>query len=213
MPYPFSLPPMPYPYTALEPHIDAQTMEIHHTRHHQAYVNNLNAALEKHPELQGWTLEQLLRRINEVPEDIRTAVRNHGGGHANHTLFWDIMGPGGGGQPTGALAEAINRHFESFEKFKEQLSQVAIARFGSGWGWLAVNANGGLEVFSLPNQDSPLMEGKIPILGVDVWEHAYYLKYQWRRPDYVAAWWNTINWANVARRYEAALKGSAALDQ
>jgi Fe-Mn family superoxide dismutase len=213
MPYPFKLPDMPYPYNALEPHIDAQTMEIHHTRHHQAYVNNLNAALEKHPELQGWTLEQLLRRINEVPEDIRTAVRNHGGGHANHTLFWDIMGPGGGGQPTGTLAEAINRHFESFEKFKEQLTQVAIARFGSGWGWLAVNSSGGLEVFSTANQDSPLMEGKVPILGVDVWEHAYYLKYQWRRPDYVAAWWNTINWANVARRYEAALKGSAGLDQ
>ncbi len=213
MPYPFTLPPMPYPYNVLEPHIDAQTMEIHHTRHHQAYVNNLNAALEKHPELQGWTLEQLLRRINEVPEDIRTAVRNHGGGHANHTLFWHIMGPGGGGQPGGELAEAINRHFESFEKFKERLSQVAVAHFGSGWGWLVVNPDGSLEVFSRPNQDSPLMEGKVPILGVDVWEHAYYLKYQWRRPDYVAAWWNTINWANVARRYEAALKGSAALDQ
>ena len=210
---PFSLPPLPYPTNALEPHIDAQTMEIHHDRHHGAYVNNLNAALEKHPQLQSWSLEELLRKISSVPEDIRTAVRNHGGGHANHTLFWDIMGPGGGGQPSGALAEAINRTFGSFDQFKQQLSQAAIGRFGSGWGWLTVDANGNLQVESSQNQDSPLMEGRIPILGVDVWEHAYYLKYQWRRPDYVAAWWNTINWANVARRYEAALRGQALLPQ
>jgi len=210
---PFSLPPLPYPANALEPHIDAQTMEIHHDRHHGAYVNNLNAALEKHPQLQSWSLEELLRKISSVPEDIRTAVRNHGGGHANHTLFWDIMGPGGGGQPSGALAEAINRTFGSFDQFKQQLSQAAIGRFGSGWGWLTVDANGNLQVESSQNQDSPLMEGRIPILGVDVWEHAYYLKYQWRRPDYVAAWWNTINWANVARRYEAALRGQALLPQ
>ncbi|HEY8476213.1 MAG TPA: superoxide dismutase [Chloroflexota bacterium] len=210
---PFSLPPLPYPANALEPHIDAQTMEIHHDRHHGAYVNNLNAALEKHPQLQSWSLEELLRKITSVPEDIRTAVRNQGGGHANHTLFWDIMGPGGGGQPSGALAEAINRTFGSFDQFKQQLSQAAIGRFGSGWGWLTVDANGNLQVESSQNQDSPLMEGRIPILGVDVWEHAYYLKYQWRRPDYVAAWWNTINWANVARRYEAALRGQALLPQ
>ena len=211
MAYPFQLPPVPYPYNALEPHSDAQTMEIHHTRHHGAYVNNLNAALEKHPELQSWSLEQLLRNITAVPEDIRTAVRNHGGGHANHTLFWDIMGPGGGGQPTGALADAIAQTFGSFDRFKEQLSQAAIGRFGSGWGWLTVDANGRLVIESTQNQDSPLMEGRIPILGVDVWEHAYYLKYQWRRPEYVAAWWNTINWASVARRYEAALRGQALL--
>jgi superoxide dismutase, Fe-Mn family len=200
-----SLPPLPYDYAALEPHIDRQTMEIHYTKHHQAYVNNLNAALDKHPELYQKSLEDLLRQIDRVPEDIRTTVRNNAGGHHNHSLFWTIMKPkgGGGGEPSGALADAIKKTFGDFAKFKEQLSNAGVSRFGSGWAWLAV-AGGKLEVFSTPNQDSPLMEGKIPILGLDVWEHAYYLKYQNRRPDYIAAWWNVVNWAEVAKRYEQA---------
>ena len=200
------LPALPYPYNALEPHIDALTMEIHHSRHHATYVNNLNAALEGHPELQEKSIEDLLRNLNEVPESIRTAVRNNGGGHANHSLFWQIMSPNGGGQPTGELAEAINRTFGSFEKFKEEFTKAALTRFGSGLAWLVVKPNGSLAVYSLPNQDSPYMEGDTPILGLDVWEHAYYLKYQNKRPDYVAAWWNVVNWDEVNKRYLAAKK-------
>lgn len=198
-----TLPALPYDYAALEPHIDRQTMEIHHTKHHQAYVNNLNAALEKHAQLYQKPLEELLRGIDSVPEDIRTTVRNNGGGHHNHSLFWTIMRPNGGGEPTGALADAIRNSLGGFAKFKELLSNAAVSRFGSGWAWLTVT-NGKLEVLSTPNQDSPLMEGKTPILGLDVWEHAYYLKYQNRRPDYINAWWNLVNWQEVAKRFEAA---------
>ncbi len=200
------LPALPYPYDALEPYIDARTMEIHHTKHHQGYVNKLNAALEKYPDLQKVPLEELLRNIASVPEDIRTAVRNNGGGHANHSLFWTIMGPNGGGQPSGALAAAIEAAFGSFDAFKEAFSQAAATRFGSGWAWLVVDAFGNLKVYSTPNQDSPYMDGFTPILGLDVWEHAYYLKYQNRRPEYIQNWWNVVNWDEVARRYEAAKK-------
>lgn len=200
-----TLPPLPYPYDALEPHIDARTMEIHHTKHHQAYVNNLNSALEKYPELQDKPVEELLRNINSVPEDIRTAVRNNGGGHANHSLFWTIMSPNGGGAPTGELADAINTAFGSFEAFKEQFSKAAATRFGSGWAWLALTAFGKLIVYSTPNQDSPYMDGYTPLLGLDVWEHAYYLNYQNRRADYIAAWWNVVNWEQVAKNYAEAL--------
>jgi superoxide dismutase, Fe-Mn family len=198
------LPKLPYGYDALEPHIDARTMEIHHTKHHAAYVTNLNAALDKHPELEERSLEDLLRGIDQVPEDIRAAVRNHGGGHHNHSLFWEVMGAGGGGgAPSGKLGDALMSAFGSFEAFKEKLTDAAAKRFGSGWGWLVTNG-GRLEVTSTANQDSPLMEGKVPLLGVDVWEHAYYLKYQNRRPDYLQAWWNVVNWAEVGRRFEAA---------
>jgi len=197
------LPPLPYPYTALEPHIDARTMEIHHTKHHQAYITNLNAALEKAPELKQKSLEDLLRGIQQVPEAIRTAVRNHGGGHANHTLFWQIMAPKGGGKPSGPLAEGINAAFGGFDGFKEKFAAAAAGRFGSGWAWLLVD-KGKLTIESTANQDSPLMEGKTPLLGLDVWEHAYYLLYQNRRPDYITAWWNVVNWAEVARRFDAA---------
>ena len=200
----YQLPPLPYDYNALEPHIDEQTMRIHHDRHHATYVNNVNAALEKYPALQNKPIEELLRQIDQVPEDIRTAVRNNGGGHANHSLFWEIMSPRGGGQPSGALAEAINKAFGSFESFKEQFTKTATTHFGSGWAWLVVDEKGDLQVYSLPNQDSPYMKGHTPILGLDVWEHAYYLKYQNRRPDYIAAWWNVVNWDEVARRYEKA---------
>ena len=199
------LPPLPYEYAALEPHIDAQTMQIHHAKHHQAYVNNLNAALDKHPELFQWTLEDLLRKINQIPEDIRTAVRNNGGGHHNHSLFWTIMGPKGGGEPTGALADALKKTFGGIDKLKEQLAAAATSRFGSGWAWLVVSG-GKLEVVSTANQDSPLMDGKVPILGLDVWEHAYYLKHQNRRPDYIAAWWNVVNWTEVAKRFTEQLR-------
>jgi Fe-Mn family superoxide dismutase len=195
-----SLPPLPYDYNALEPHIDEQTMRIHHDKHHAAYVNNLNAALEKHPELQGKSVEDLVKGIATVPEDIRAAVRNNGGGHVNHTMFWEIMGPGGGGAPTGAIGEAINSTFGDFEKFKSQVNDAGAKRFGSGWAWL-VDVGGKLVIESTANQDSPLMEGKKPILGVDVWEHAYYLKYQNRRPDYLAAWWGTVNWGAVNKRF------------
>jgi Fe-Mn family superoxide dismutase len=201
------LPELPYDFAALEPHIDAQTMQIHHGKHHQAYVTNLNNALSKHPELFAKNLDELLRGINSVPEDIRTTVRNNGGGHHNHSLFWTIMAPagkGGGGEPSGQLADAIKRTFGDFAKFKEQLSTAATSQFGSGWAWLTV-IDGKLEVAGRPNQDSPLMDNKIPVLGLDVWEHAYYLKYQNRRPEYVTAWWNVVNWQEVARRYEAAL--------
>ncbi|QIA26241.1 superoxide dismutase [Thermaerobacter sp. PB12/4term] len=200
----YQLPPLPYDYNALEPHIDEQTMRIHHDRHHATYVNNVNAALEKYPELQDKPIDELLRQIDQVPEDIRTAVRNNGGGHANHSLFWEIMSPNGGGQPTGALAEAINKAFGSFDAFKDQFTKTATTHFGSGWAWLVVDEKGDLQVYSLPNQDSPYMKGHTPILGLDVWEHAYYLKYQNKRPDYVAAWWNVVNWDEVARRYQQA---------
>jgi Fe-Mn family superoxide dismutase len=196
----FELPALPYAYNALEPHIDEQTMRIHHDKHHGTYVTNLNAAIEKHANLAGKSVEDLLRSINSIPEDIRTAVRNNGGGHANHTMFWEIMGPGGGGAPSGALGDAINSTFGSFDAFKDQVNKAALARFGSGWAWL-VDSGGKLSVESSANQDSPLMEGKKPILGIDVWEHAYYLKYQNRRADYCGAWWNTINWQAVAKRF------------
>jgi len=198
------LPPLPYDYNALEPHIDEQTMRIHHDRHHATYVNNLNAALEGHADLAALSIEELLRGIDRVPEAIRTAVRNNGGGHANHTLFWEIMKPGGSQQPSGELAEAIDRTFGSFDQFKEEFSKAAAGRFGSGWAWLVVDAEGSLKVYSTANQDSPYMQGDVPILGIDVWEHAYYLKYQNRRPDYIQAWWNVVNWDEVGRRYAAA---------
>jgi Fe-Mn family superoxide dismutase len=193
------LPALPYAPDALEPHIDAQTMQIHHGKHHAAYVNNLNAALEKFPELQGKSAEDLIKDLSAVPEAIRTAVRNNGGGHVNHTMFWQIMGPGGGGTPTGKVAEAINSAFGSFDTFKDQMNKGGAGRFGSGWVWLVDNG-GTLAVESTANQDSPLMEGKRPIFGIDVWEHAYYLKYQNRRPDYLSAWWNVVNWNEVAKR-------------
>jgi Fe-Mn family superoxide dismutase len=196
----FQLPPLPYAFDALEPHIDAKTMEIHHDKHHAAYVNNLNTALEKYPNLQSKSIEALLREINSVPEDIRTAVRNNGGGHMNHAMFWQIMAPKAGGEPTGALADAINKSFSSFAAFKEQFAKAAAGRFGSGWAWL-INDGGKLSIESTANQDQPIMEGKVAILGLDVWEHAYYLKYQNRRPDYVTAWWNVVNWPEVAKRF------------
>jgi Fe-Mn family superoxide dismutase len=202
---PFEVPPLRYDFGALEPHIDAKTMEIHHDKHHAAYVTNLNKALESQPELQKKSIEDLLRGIDSVPEGIRTAVRNHGGGHANHTLFWEVIGPNGGGKPKGDVAAAIDSAFGGFDQLKEKLSAAAVGQFGSGWGWLVVS-NRKLEVISLPNQDSPLMQGKTPILGVDVWEHAYYLKYQNRRPDYVSAWWNTVNWDSVAKRFADATR-------
>ncbi|HEY4215706.1 MAG TPA: superoxide dismutase [Gemmatimonadaceae bacterium] len=198
----FTLPALPYAYDALEPHIDAKTMEIHHSKHHQAYVNNLNAAIEKAPELQGKSLDELMKGINSVPEAVRTAVRNNGGGHWNHSMFWEIMGPGKGGEPTGKLADAIKSAFGDLAKMKEQFAAAGGSRFGSGWAWL-VTDGGKLSIISTPNQDNPLMEGKTAILGVDVWEHAYYLKYQNRRPDYIAAWWNVVNWDAVATRYGA----------
>ncbi len=204
MGYPFKLPDLGYAYDALEPHIDARTMEIHHTKHHQAYVNNLNAALEKHPYLHGASLETLLRNLAALPAEIQTAVRNNGGGHANHSLFWEVIAPGGSSEPTGALAQAIQEAFGSFEAFKEQFAKAAATRFGSGWAWLAVDAFGKLHVFSTANQDSPLMQGFTPILGLDVWEHAYYLKYQNRRPEYIQAFWNVVNWDVVAQKYAAA---------
>ncbi|MFL6263917.1 MAG: superoxide dismutase [Thermoanaerobaculia bacterium] len=200
---PYQLPALPYAFDALEPHIDAKTMEIHHDKHHATYVNKLNEATASHPDLQAKPVEDLLRGIDQVPEQIRGAVRNHGGGHANHSLFWQIMGPNAGGTPSGDLADAIQQAFGSFESCKEKLTNAAANQFGSGWGWLVVSG-GKLDVIARPNQDSPLMEGKTPILGVDVWEHAYYLRYQNRRPDYLAAWWSTINWPEVAKRYSAA---------
>lgn len=199
---PFTLPPLPYPYDALEPYIDKMTMEIHHTKHHAAYVNNLNKALESAPGLAHKSLEELLaNNCAIVPEKIRTAVRNHGGGHINHSFFWEIMGPKAGGQPTGKIAQAITQTFGSFERFKELFTQAALDRFGSGWAWLVLTPDKKLEVYSTANQDSPLMEGKTPIVGLDVWEHAYYLKYQNRRADYVQAWWNVVNWAAVEKRF------------
>ena len=195
----FTLPPLPYAFDALEPHIDAQTMQIHHGKHHQAYVNNLNAAIEKAPELAGKSLDDLMKNINTVPEAVRTAVRNNGGGHWNHSFFWELMGPKAGGEPTGKLADAIKSAFGDFAKFKEQFAAAAAGRFGSGWAWL-VSDGGKLSITSTPNQDNPLMEGRKAILGLDVWEHAYYLKYQNRRPDYVTAWWNVVDWNKVAAK-------------
>jgi Fe-Mn family superoxide dismutase len=197
----FKLPPLPYPFDALEPHIDARTMEIHYTKHHQAYIDNLNKALKDYPNLQRKSVEELLKNLSALPETIRTAVRNHGGGHANHSLFWLWMKPHGGGEPTGALAEALAKKFGGFAKFKEQFTDAALKRFGSGWAWLCQDKNGELVVLSTGNQDSPLSEGHVPLLGLDVWEHAYYLKYQNRRADFVAAWWNVVNWDTVAKRF------------
>jgi Fe-Mn family superoxide dismutase len=197
------LPPLPYAFDALEPHIDARTMEIHHDKHHAGYVTKLNGALEGHDDLAAKSVEELLRGIEQVPESIRTAVRNNGGGHANHSLFWTVMGPNAGGEPSGELATAIDGAFGSFDSFKERLSDAAGGQFGSGWGWLVLDG-GKLDVIARPNQDSPLMEGKTPILGVDVWEHAYYLKYQNQRPEYLKAWWNVVDWSAVARRFRDA---------
>jgi len=202
----YELPPLPYPKEALEPHIDAQTMEIHHGKHHAAYVTNLNKAIAGKADLEKKSIEELISNMNAVPEDIRNAVRNNGGGHANHSLFWRIMGPKAGGAPSGKLAEDINATFGSFDAFKEKIEAAGASRFGSGWAWLIVNKSGKLEVTSTPNQDNPLMDGNKPVLGVDVWEHAYYLKYQNKRPDYLKAWWNVVNWAEVAKVYEAAKK-------
>lgn len=200
MGYPFKLPELGYAYDALEPHIDARTMEIHYTKHHQTYLNNLNGALEKHADLQNRSVEDLLQNLGSVPEDIRTVVRNNGGGYINHNLFWEIMTPGGSNKPTGDIGSAIDSAFGSFDSLKDQLTKAAVGRFGSGWGWLVVDG-GKLAVTSSPNQDSPIMEGQTPILGVDVWEHAYYLHYQNRRPDYVSAWWNVVNWDIVAKKF------------
>ncbi|NQX70947.1 superoxide dismutase [Paenibacillus ferrarius] len=198
------LPALPYANDALEPHIDAKTMEIHHDRHHNAYVTNLNAALDKHPALHEKSLNDLIADLNSLPEDIRTAVRNNGGGHANHSLFWETIAPNAGGAPTGALAAAIESELGGFEKFKADFAAAATTRFGSGWAFLAVDKDGKLKVYSLPNQDSPIFEGETPILGLDVWEHAYYLNYQNKRPDYIAAFWNVVNWSEVGKRYDAA---------
>ena len=203
----FELPPLPYDYSALEPYIDEQTMHLHHDKHHQAYVTNLNNALQGQSQFENLPIEELIRRINEVPESIRTAVRNNGGGHLNHSMFWQIMKPNGGGEPTGALASAISSTFGSFDNFKTQFNDAGVKRFGSGWAWLVMDRAGALSVISTANQDSPLIDGMSPIMGNDVWEHAYYLKYQNRRPDYLAAWWNVVNWDEIARRYQQARGG------
>ncbi len=200
------LPPLPYANNALEPHIDEMTMMIHHDRHHNAYVTNLNAALDKHPDLHAKSIEALIADMNSVPDDIRMAVRNNGGGHANHSLFWEVIGPQAGGTPTGALAKAIDAELGGFDKFKESFAAAATTRFGSGWAWLAVTKDGKLKVYSLPNQDSPIMEGDTPILGLDVWEHAYYLNYQNKRPAYIEAFWHVVNWSAVGKRYDAVTK-------
>jgi superoxide dismutase, Fe-Mn family len=200
----FELPPLPYPEDSLEPHIDARTMSIHHDKHHAAYTNNLNKALEGHADLAAMSIEELLANLASVPENIRTTVRNNGGGFANHNLFWEIMNPDGGGEPDGELADAINATFGSFDNFKSTFSSAASTRFGSGWAWLYVDGGGNLAVTSTPNQDTPLMDGNTPILGLDVWEHAYYLHYQNRRPDYISAWWNVVDWNTVAENYKAA---------
>ena len=201
---PYELPPLPYANNALEPHIDAATMEIHHDKHHQAYITNLNKALEGHADLSSKPIEELIANLGDVPEAARTAVRNNGGGHANHSFFWKIMGPNGGGEPTGELADKIKEVFGSFDALKEKIGAAGAARFGSGWAWLVLNKDKKLEVLSTANQDSPIMEGHTPILGVDVWEHSYYLKYQNKRPDYLKAWWNTVNWAAIGENYAKA---------
>ena len=202
----YSLPPLSYAYNALEPHIDARTMEIHHTKHHQAYINNVNNAIKGKADLESKSVEDLISDINAIPEDIRNVVRNNGGGHANHSLFWTIIGPNAGGQPVGLVAAGINTTFGSFDAFKEKFAQAATTRFGSGWAWLSVARDGKFEVSSTANQDSPLMEGKTPILGIDVWEHAYYLHYQNRRVDYIAAFWNVVNWQEVEKRFNLVKK-------
>jgi len=199
----FELPELPYAYDALEPTIDKETMNIHHTKHHNTYVTNLNGALENHADLQNKSLEELISDIDALPEDIRTAVRNNGGGHANHSLFWKTMSPNGGGQPTGELADKINAKFGSFDEFKDTFQKAAAGRFGSGWAWLVLD-NGEIDIMSTPNQDNPIMEGKTPLLGLDVWEHAYYLKYQNRRPEYAKAFWNVVNWDEVTKNYNEA---------
>jgi Fe-Mn family superoxide dismutase len=199
---PYELPPLPYAHNALEPFIDELTMQIHHGKHHQAYITNLNAALDKHAGLQGKPIDELIANLDAIPEDIRTAVRNNGGGHANHSLFWTLMAPNAGGAPTGAIAEAIDAKFGSFDAFKEAFGKAGVGRFGSGWAWL-IKSGSGVEIVSTPNQDSPVMEGKTPVLGIDVWEHAYYLKYQNKRPDYIAAWWNVVNWDTVNKLFKA----------
>ncbi|MBW4443320.1 MAG: superoxide dismutase [Plectolyngbya sp. WJT66-NPBG17] len=204
----FELKPLPYAYDALEPYIDATTMQIHHDKHHAAYVNNLNAAIEKYSDLQSKSVEELVTSLDQVPEDIRAAVRNNAGGHVNHTMFWEIMGANGNGAPTGAISEAINNSFGSFDAFKQQFNDAGTKRFGSGWVWLVRSSQGGLKVVSTPNQDSPLTEGHTPIMGNDVWEHAYYLKYQNRRPEYLNAWWNVLNWEEINRRFDAAYSGN-----
>ncbi len=206
----FTLPPLPYPADALEPHIDQKTMEIHHDKHHGAYVNNLNKALESAPDLQKKSIEELLaNNCSAVPESIRTAVRNNGGGHANHSLFWNLLSAKGGGAPKGDIESVISANFGSFDGFKEKFAAAASSRFGSGWAWLIKDGSGKFEILSTPNQDSPLMEGKKPILGLDVWEHAYYLKYQNRRPEYIAAWWNIVNWDEVNRQLQVGAKAGA----
>ncbi|EOH96886.1 superoxide dismutase [Fe] [Enterococcus moraviensis ATCC BAA-383] len=199
----YTLPDLPYAYDALEPHIDVETMHLHHDKHHNTYVTNLNAAIDKHPELGTKSVEELIADMDSIPEDIRTAVRNNGGGHANHSFFWEIMAPNAGGAPTGEIKEAIDATFGSFDKLKEEFKTAATGRFGSGWAWLVLN-NGQLEVTSTPNQDSPLMDGKTPVLGLDVWEHAYYLNYKNVRPDYIDAFWNLVNWDEVNKRFAAA---------
>jgi Fe-Mn family superoxide dismutase len=203
----YELPPLPYDYKALEPYIDAETMHLHHDKHHQAYINNVNAALANHPDLAALSVDDLLRDLNRVPEDVRTTVRNNGGGHSNHSAFWKLMGPAGtpgiGGEPTGAIANQISTDFGDFESFKKAFNEAATKQFGSGWGWL-VFTGGKLKITTTPNQDSPLSQGLYPILGNDVWEHAYYLKYQNRRPEYLAAWWNVVNWDEVNRRFAVA---------
>lgn len=198
----YTLPDLPYDYSALEPHIDAKTMEIHHTKHHQTYVDKLNAAIEGHSDLVFDDVEDLMRNFSKVPTDIQGPVRNHGGGHANHSLFWRIMGQGGGGEPTGSIASALDESFGSFKEFRDKFSAAATNHFGSGWAWLVLDG-GKLDVISLPNQDSPLMDGKTPILGIDVWEHAYYLNYQNKRPDYIEAWWSTLNWDAISERLDS----------
>jgi len=197
----FTLPPLPYDFAALEPHIDAKTMEIHHGKHHQTYVNNLNAAIEKAPELASRSLDDLMRNVNTLPEAVRTPIRNNGGGHWNHSMFWQIMAPKAGGEPGGNLGAAIKTAFGDFAKFREQFSAAGVGRFGSGWAWL-INTGGKLSINSTPNQDNPLMEGQKAIMGLDVWEHAYYLKYQNRRPDYINAWWNVVNWKEIEKRFQ-----------
>lgn len=211
MAYPFELPDLGYAYDALEPHFDAQTMEIHHTKHHAAYTTKFNAALERHPELHSFSAEQLLWSFHSLPEGMQGAVRNNGGGYVNHKLFWRVIGPNGGGEPEGSLADLITEGFGSFEAFKEEFSGAAASRFGSGWAWLALSSFGELKVYSTANQDSPLMDGHIPVLGLDVWEHAYYLKYQNRRPDYIQAFWNVLDWDAVGDNLARALGGPTPL--
>jgi superoxide dismutase, Fe-Mn family len=203
----FELPPLPYDYSALEPTIDAQTMQLHHDKHHAAYVTNLNNALQGLSQFDGKSVEDILRHISDVPENVRTAVRNNGGGHANHSMFWQIMKPNGGGEPTGALADAINSTFGSFDQFKTTFNDNGAKRFGSGWTWLVIDQQGKLQALSTANQDSPLMDGMFPVMGNDVWEHAYYLKYQNRRPEYLSAWWNVVNWDEIARRFQQGMSG------